>query len=296
MGLFTAVAGVATDFITKGQIEKARAAAEGETLGGIAKADELFQEGFGTTEGELSPFVSTGTNALELLAGSLGLNGTVGRDTARQAFQSSPGFQFALNQGQQLIENSNATKGLLSSGATARDLTKFGQGLANQEFNSFLDRLGGLSGGGQSAAVDTGRFRESAFGNRASLEQQAANTRASGILAKSQAKADKIKGIGSAVGGIADLATGYSSRAFKEDDAPPETILDGVKELPVRAWRYKPEMGQGTRRHIGPYAEDWQETFGLGDGVTIDMVDGIGVCLQAIKELAEEVDALRPNA
>ena len=99
-----------------------------------------------------------------------------------------------------------------------------------------------------------------------------------------------------AFGSLAGLGlqaySAFSSREFKEDDAPPETILEGVKKIPVRAWRYRPEMGLGTERHVGPYAEDWQETFGLGDGKTINLVDAVGVNLRATQELAEQVDDL----
>src|SRR5438093_22373 len=59
-----------------------------------------------------------------------------------------------------------------------------------------------------------------------------------------------------------------------------------------KAWRYKPETGLGTQPHIGPYAEDFQAAFGVGDGVTINPIDAIGVCLAAIKALSKRVEEL----
>jgi hypothetical protein len=94
------------------------------------------------------------------------------------------------------------------------------------------------------------------------------------------------------LGGTLGAAYMLSTKQAKTDDAAPETILEAVKELPVRAWRYKEETGLGTERHIGPYAEDWQAATGLGDGKSISAVDGIGVALQATKELLDRVEAL----
>lgn len=110
--------------------------------------------------------------------------------------------------------------------------------------------------------------------------------------------AQGIGAFGALAGGIGGLASGFgwSSKALKENDAEPETILEAVKKLPVRAWTYKEETGLGTEPHIGPYAEDWRDTMGLGDGTRINYLDGIGVNLQATKELAEEVDGLKDFA
>jgi len=85
-----------------------------------------------------------------------------------------------------------------------------------------------------------------------------------------------------------------SSRAFKTGKAEIDiaSILAGVAALPVDAWRYKPETGLEQQTHIGPYAEDFRNAFGVGDGVTISTIDAIGVCLAAIKALSERVEGL----
>jgi len=85
-----------------------------------------------------------------------------------------------------------------------------------------------------------------------------------------------------------------SSRALKTEKAEIDTasILAGVAALPVDAWRYKPETGLEQQTHIGPYAEDFRNAFGVGDGVSISTIDAIGVCLAAIKALSEKVEGL----
>jgi len=66
-----------------------------------------------------------------------------------------------------------------------------------------------------------------------------------------------------------------------------QEVLRKVAELPVTAWRYKhnPE-----RPYIGPMAQDFHETFGLGsDDRHISTLDTDGVALAALKGLIEEL-------
>ena len=85
-----------------------------------------------------------------------------------------------------------------------------------------------------------------------------------------------------------------SSRRLKvpEGGIDLASMLAGVAALPVEAWRYKSETGLEQHAHIGPYAEDFQNAFGLGDGMTISPIDAAGVCLAAIKALSEKVALL----
>jgi hypothetical protein len=70
-------------------------------------------------------------------------------------------------------------------------------------------------------------------------------------------------------------------------------ILEQVAGLPVSTWRYR---WQGREvRHLGPMAQDWAATFGLGENDrTIAVVDAAGVCLvsiQALDRLVRELQA-----
>ncbi len=67
-------------------------------------------------------------------------------------------------------------------------------------------------------------------------------------------------------------------------------ILARLTELPVVSWRYKTEP-EGAR-HIGPFAEDFQRIFGLGDGETLSIVDAQGVAFAALQGLAASQAAL----
>jgi len=62
------------------------------------------------------------------------------------AIANTGAYKFALQQGQQGLERSAAAKGMLNSGNTLAELTKYGQGMASQQYGSEADRLGKLTG------------------------------------------------------------------------------------------------------------------------------------------------------
>jgi len=69
-------------------------------------------------------------------------------------------------------------------------------------------------------------------------------------------------------------------------------ILNLVADLPVSTWRYQWEGPQV--RHLGPMAQDWAATFGLGeDDTRIALVDANGVALVSVQALYRLVGDLR---
>jgi hypothetical protein len=90
--------------------------------------------------------------------------------------------------------------------------------------------------------------------------------------------------------------TGYcgpiliSDRNVKADFSPVDSaaVLEGVISLPLSTWRYQTEEAEV--RHLGPMAQDFAATFGLGESDTrIQVVDGQGVTLAAIQGLHQLV-------
>lgn len=117
--------------------------------------------------------------------------------------------------------------------------------------------------------------------------------------------------LGSAVGlgsGVAQLggpmgfgwwgpALAASSRTLKDTLAPvePDGILKGVAALDIDRWAYKPVTPHSVTmpgEHIGPYAEDFKEAFGIGDGMTINLLDAVGVLFAAVKALTAKVQEM----
>jgi hypothetical protein len=64
--------------------------------------------------------------------------------------------------------------------------------------------------------------------------------------------------------------------------------LNKLDQLPVTTWRYKQTPNL---QHIGPMAQDFHGTFGLGsDNRRITALDADGVALSALKGLIEELE------
>lgn len=67
-------------------------------------------------------------------------------------FTATPGYDFRLQSGQDSINALAGAQGSILSGRTLQDLSKFNQGIASDEYNAFLGRLGGLVDMGQASA------------------------------------------------------------------------------------------------------------------------------------------------
>jgi len=66
-----------------------------------------------------------------------------------------------------------------------------------------------------------------------------------------------------------------------------EELLEKIEELPITQWNYKNEDESIT--HIGPTAQDFQKTFGVGSNEkAISTIDPSGIALAAIKELIKQ--------
>ena len=69
--------------------------------------------------------------------------------------KSTPGYQFAYNQGLEAVNRTAAAKGQLGSGNRLYDLTKFGQGLASQTYNNTVSQLTNLLNRDANALTDS---------------------------------------------------------------------------------------------------------------------------------------------
>lgn len=78
--------------------------------------------------------------------------------------QQTPGYQFAVDQGNQAINRSAAAKGMLNSGGVLAELAKYNQGMASQDYGNQVNRLASLMRGAQSFGVESGQFRPTTYG------------------------------------------------------------------------------------------------------------------------------------
>ena len=91
---------------------------------------------------------------------------------------------------------------------------------------------------------------------------------------------------------VSTIPGAISDRNLKTDFAAinPSEVLARLAALPVQSWRYTNELAQV--RHIGPMAQDFMQTFRLGENdKIIGYVDENGVALAAIQGLYRKLEA-----
>jgi hypothetical protein len=158
---------------------------------GAAAEREMFERQVQLQE----PFRQVGVNALpELVEAS--------RYTpfGMEQFQTDPGYGFRLKEGLRALENSAAARGGLLSGNTMRGITRYGQGLASDEFsnafnryqierNARLNPLQALAGVGQTSTNTLSNAAGQLGGSLSNLAVGAGNARASGYAGMANALA-----------------------------------------------------------------------------------------------------------
>jgi len=124
------------------------------------------------------------------------------------SFETSPGYEFRREQGEQAIERMAAARGLRLSGATMQDAARFNQGLASQEYGNYWNRLAGLAGAGQTATQNTQMMGQN-FANAVGQNARAAGAaRASGYQGTANAISGGINALGGIYGSAASGALG----------------------------------------------------------------------------------------
>jgi hypothetical protein len=134
----------------------------------------------------------------------------MGADEITKRLESFPGYQFAVDQAR---KNTLATASALGSGG-GNVLTaisdRTAQGIAMPTFENYLNRLGTLSGSGQTASSAAGAGALATGANVAQGLQNAGDSRASGILGQTNSWNNAISSIG---GVMANRNVGGSNNA-----------------------------------------------------------------------------------
>src|SRR5262245_20159718 len=108
---------------------------------GLASASDYYGRA-------LVPFqqlYDSGRAGVDAYGDAIGLNGPEVGARARERFQASPGYTFALDQGLSAIDRGAAARGTLSSGGTRAAEQAYGANLANQEWGNYLSRFSPLT-------------------------------------------------------------------------------------------------------------------------------------------------------
>lgn len=153
----------------------------------------------------------------QIIAGRAGMNGQQQATaqpatqqasylTPQQAFQNyqnSTGYQFRLNQGMNALNSGYAGAGSIKSGAAMKSAMDYGQGIASQEFNNYLNALGNQQGVGLSAAGAQAGVSTNYANNIANTNSNSANMIGQAAIAKANNSNALMSGILKSVGTIA---------------------------------------------------------------------------------------------
>ena len=187
-----------------------------------AAADLAFQkEQAAKAEARLNPYVQAGYGGLSAYQDTLGLNGAAGTARAVNAFQTAPGYQFQLQEGQKALERSAAARGNLFSGATGKGLIRYGQGVANQAYGTYQDRLSGLATLGENAGAQTGSIGLGYANNISNALNNQGAAQASGYIGSANAWSGALNGLAQFAGnaisaGMGGGGGGWFSNANKK--------------------------------------------------------------------------------
>jgi hypothetical protein len=123
-------------------------------------------------------------------------------------FEESPGYQFTKAEGERAINRGLAPRGLYGSGKALKELTRFGTGLASQEYDKFLGRhyqsltpLQSLAGVGQTTGRQLGAEGANIGSAMGGNLMAAGQARAQGLVNQATAQAQGLQGVGQAIGG-----------------------------------------------------------------------------------------------
>lgn len=133
--------------------------ARGSLNTGFDTAESQIGQGYGQAIDTLSPFASS--NPLMSLY-DMGGVARPGESAARPYdFKSTdPSYQWRFNQGQQALDRSAASRGMLLSGSQVKAAQEYGGNAASQEYGAQFSRLAGLANNAQNAAGNVANMQQ----------------------------------------------------------------------------------------------------------------------------------------
>lgn len=133
------------------EIIDAQANARGDIQSGVSQAQPYLEQAaagwspledkYGALAHKFLNLAPGDLSARDMYLNTLNLNGPEGAAAARNAFQTSPGYQWQVDQANQNILRNNAATGGVLSGNTGLALNQNAMDLANQEWGGWQDRL-----------------------------------------------------------------------------------------------------------------------------------------------------------
>lgn len=195
------------------------------------RGDLLLERGGDQAIDYFTPLAHTYNRGVEQYADAMGVNGQEGYDQAGHRFHTSPGYEFQVDQGLDALERRASARGQLGSGNLSADTMQYMQGLADQEWDDYLNNLSGYNALATDVAGRMGDIRTGTAAARAGLGKDVAGLRsalgmdyATGRTGAELAKA----------GALADLATRRSdlrSRLALANSGLASDYIGGLRDV-----------------------------------------------------------------
>ena len=196
MGIAAAGIGAAAVSAGVGAVASSSAASKeaGATKSAAAAANNAQTANLQQTTMLNAPAVAVGNNALTDIADASGSNGLAGQAYASSLFQTDPGYQFDLTQGEKAVDNGAAARGLVTSGANIKGETDYAEGVADNAYSSWYNRLSSLANLGQNAIASDANAGAGAANNISQTDTSAASAENSTTTAGTNALTGALNG------------------------------------------------------------------------------------------------------
>lgn len=168
---------------------------------------KLQREMWETGRADMMPWLDAGRTALGQYMSQLGLGD--GATGPTNAFKETPGYQWRVSEGEKGVTSNLAALGMKNSGKALKALETFRQGIASDEYDKWLGRVGGVAGQGQQSANSMAGFAQNAGNMMGQTMQDAGQARASGYVGSANAM---MGGLNSAANFIGQ---GFGSNSFR---------------------------------------------------------------------------------
>lgn len=256
MGIFSILGG--------GSKFKQQSTSQSESQGSSSSWNQAYpflQDSFSTQ-------VGGSRNASNLLNTLLGVNGQMPQEEAYGLWRNTPGYGFARDEGIRAIGGQKSGAGSFLSGDTLKALMKFGTGLADQTYGSYMDRLTGQ----QQTGITIGNLLAGA-GNRSESQETSSSS------SQSTGSSSQQGGIGGFLGGIIG-GIAKSDRRLKKD-------ITKIGELENGLNVYQFTYTDGVGPCIGVMADEVKNIQPEALGPTIPGTDYMTVNYNLIKGLEQ---------
>lgn len=198
-----AVVGAGASLLGASKASKAQRQAADQAAATERMGIEEQRRQYDLTRSDYAPYREAGYGALTDIVSGVD-DGSLVNAPDPGAFREDPGYRFSFDEGMRAAMRGAAASGSIGSGGTLKALTRYGQGMADQQYGTWYDRqrqvqgdkfnrLAAIAGIGQTATNATAQAGANAAGNIqqglsgiANTQLQAGNARASGYASMAQ--------------------------------------------------------------------------------------------------------------